>query len=359
MGTDMRTEFDAELYKQTIHALFTQKQGEVMSAVIHIGQRVGLFSALVEHGPCTSEQLAEATGLHERWVREWLAAIGSANFAEHHDGVFALTPEATAALVTPDFPGSLVGVFGPPITHREIDRTVEAFSTGIGMTWDEHGADTCHFQAAMGAAGQRAFLVPVMLGSIDEMTDKLTKGITVVDIGCGAGVAATVLAEAYPNSTVIGIDPSSLAITEANKRAQQAGLSNLEFREGMFDDLDGLDDVGLLLTLDVIHDLARPGAAVRSAASCLADDGVWIVADIRTKGGLEDNRRMPMLPLFYGMSVLYCMSSAMSEPGGAGLGTLGLTEQVFGELTAAAGLRVVQTYEHEVDIMNRYYEVRK
>jgi 2-polyprenyl-3-methyl-5-hydroxy-6-metoxy-1,4-benzoquinol methylase len=359
MGTNMRTEFDVELYKKTVLALFTQKQGEVMAAVIHIGERLGLFASLVEHGPCTSEALADAAGLHERWVREWLAAIAAADLAEHDDGVFGLTPEATAALVTPDFPGSLLGVFGPPITHRDIDRTIEAFTTGIGMTWDEHGPDTCHFQAAMGAAGQKAFLAPVMLGSIDGMTEKLTEGITVVDIGCGAGVAASVLAEAYPNSTVIGIDPSSLAIGEANKRAQAAGLSNLEFREGMFDDLDALEDIGLLLTLDVIHDLARPGAAVRSAASCLAADGVWIVADIRTKGGLEENRRMPMLPLFYGMSILYCMSSAMSEPGGAGLGTLGLTEEVFGELTAAAGLRVAQTYEHDVDMTNRYYEVRK
>ena len=355
----MRTEFDVEIFKGTIQALFTQKQGEVMSAVIHIGERLGLFAALVEHGPCTSEALAEATGLHERWVREWLAAIGSADLAEHEDGVFGLTPEATAALVTPEFPGSLIGVFGPPITHHEIDRTVEAFSTGIGMTWDEHGPHTCHFQAAMGAAGQKAFLAPIMLGSVEGLTERLTAGITVVDIGCGVGVAARVIAEEYPNSTVIGIDPSTLAIEEANRRAHDSGLTNLEFREGMFDDLDGLEDVGLLLTLDVIHDLARPGAAVRSAASCLADDGIWIVADIRTKGGLEENRRMPMLPLFYGMSILYCMSSAMSEPGGAGLGTLGLTEEVFGELTAAAGLRVVQTYEHDVDMTNRYYEVRK
>ncbi len=355
----MRTEFDVERFKSTIQSLFTQKQGEMMSAVIHIGERVGLFAALAEHGPCTSEELADATDLHERWVREWLAAIASSDYAEHEDGRFALTPEAAAALVTPDFPGSLVGVFGPPITHREIDRTVEAFSTGIGMSWDEHGAHTCHFQAAMGAAGQKAFLAPVMLGSIEGLTDRLTEGITVVDIGCGAGVACMVLAEAYPNSTIIGIDPSTLAIAEANRRARQAGLGNLEFREGAFDDLDGLAGIDLLLTLDVIHDLTRPGAAVRSAASCLADDGIWIVADIRTKGGLEDNRRMPMLPLFYSMSILYCMSSAMSEPGGAGLGTLGLTEEVFGELTAAAGLRIVQTYEHDVDMTNRYYEVRK
>ena len=53
-----------------------------------------------------------------------------------------------------------------------------------------------------------------------------------------------------------------------------------------------------------------------------------MVADIRAAGGLEENRHLPMLPLMYGMSVLYCMSSALSEPGGAGLGTMGLTPAV-------------------------------
>ena len=97
---------------------------------------------------------------------------------------------------------------------------------------------------------------------------------------------------------------------------------------------------------------------MRSAAGCLADDGVWIVADIRTKGGLEDNRRMPLLSLFYGMSILYCMSSAMSEPNGAGLGTLGLTVDVFRELTDAAGFGSLELHEFEVDPLNRYYELR-
>ncbi len=355
----MRTELDIDLLGQTVQDLYRLKQGEVMSAILHLGDRLGLFMALAESGPITSVDLAAATGLHERWVREWLFAVGSANLAFHEDGLFALTPEASAALVDPDHPAAMSGVFGPPITHREIERTVEAFETGIGMTWDAHGEHTCHFQAAMGAAGQQTWLVPVMIDSIEGMTERLTRGITVVDVGCGAGVAATAVAMTYPASTVIGIDPSGHGIESALERASDDGLDNLSFRTGTFDDLGALAPIDLLLTLDVMHDLPHPGAAVRAAHAALADDGVWFVADIKTRGGLEDNRKIPVLPLMYGMSILYCMSSAMSEPDGAGLGTMGLTEEVFGELAAAAGFGSVASRYFDIDPMNRYFEVRR
>ena len=313
----MRTELDPDQLALTIFGLFKLKEGEVASAVIHIGTKLGLFRALADAGVATSDQLAEATGLHERWVREWLFLMSSLQIAQHENGRFALMPEAAVALAQEGHPQYQAGVFGPPITHREIERTIEAFSTGIGMTWDEHGPETCHFQAAMGAGGQRTHLVPVILDSIEGMTDRLTAGATVVDIGCGAGVAAAAIAEAYPNSTVIGMDPSPHAIEAATDRAVAAGLDNLSFRAGAFDDLASLDGVDLLLTLDVIHDLPRPGAAVRSARSCLADDGVWMVADIKAQDTLDANQRNPIIGLFYGMSILYCMSSAMSEPGAA------------------------------------------
>lgn len=350
----MRTELDLELLGQTVQDLYKMKQGEVMSAIVHLGVRLDLFEALAAHDGATSDGLAAATGLHERWVREWLFAVAATGLAEHDGGRFNLTPEAKATLCEPDHPAAAAAVFGLPITHDEIERTAEAFRTGLGMTWDEHGAHTCHFQAAMGAAGQRTWLVPVILDSIEGMTERLTAGATVVDIGCGAGVAAETIAAAFPASTVIGIDPS----THAMEAAVARNLPNLTFRSGTFDDLEDLDGVDLLLTLDVIHDLPRPGEAVRAARSCLADDGVWLVADIKTRGGLEDNRKIPVLPLMYGMSILYCMSSAMSEPNGAGLGTLGLTEEVFGELTAAAGFGRVDVREFDIDPLNRFFEVR-
>jgi len=354
----MRTELDFELLGQTVQDLYGFKQGEMMSTIVHIGEQLGLFASLAESGPVTSEEFATATGLHERWVREWLHAISAANLTFHDDGRFAITPEAAAALVDADHPAAMIGVFGPPVTHREVDRTIEAFRTGVGMTWNEHGEHTCHFQAAMGAAGQKAWLVPVILKSFDGLTERLSSGITVVDIGCGAGVAASVIAAAYPESTVIGIDPSNHAIEAATVRAAEAGLGNLSFRSGTFDDLPKMAPIDLLLTLDVLHDLPRPGDAVRAARESLAEDGRWVVADIKTRGGLEDNRKIPVLPLMYSMSILYCMSSAMSEPGGAGLGTLGLTEGVLGQLADAAGFGSCEARTFDVDPLNRYFDLR-
>ena len=354
----MRTEVDLELLGQTIQDLYRMKQGEAMSAIMHLGVRLRLFDALAQAPQSTSEELADATGLHERWVREWLHAVAAAGLVEHDDGRFNLTPEAEAALCEPDHPAATAGVFGLPTTHHEINRTAEAFETGLGMTWSEHGVHACHFQAAMSASGQRAWLVPVILDAIEQMTERLTAGATVVDAGCGSGVAAAAIAGAFPQSTVVGVDPSPHAIEAAAQRAASEGLTNLSFQSGTFEDLRDFSDVDLLVTLDVLHDLPNPAAAVAAARSCLADDGVWMVADIKTRGGLEENRHIPVLPLMYSMSILYCMSSAMSEPDGAGLGTLGLTVEVFEEMTAAAGFGSVEVHEFEVDPLNRYFEVR-
>ena len=108
--------------------------------------------------------------------------MASLQLAQHEDGRFALTPEAAIVLADDAHPQYTAGVFGPPITHHEIERTIEAFSTGIGMTWDEHGADTYHFQAAMGAGGQRTHLVPVILNSIKKITKHLTINTTIINI---------------------------------------------------------------------------------------------------------------------------------------------------------------------------------
>ncbi len=354
----MRTEVDLELLGQTIQDLYRMKQGEAMSAIVHLGVRLELFDALARVPQSTSDELADATGLHERWVREWLFAVTAAGLVEHDDGRFNLTPEAKATLCEPDHPAATAGVFGLPITHHEVNRTAEAFETGLGMTWSEHGVHACHFQAAMSASGQRTWLVPVILDAVEQMTERLTAGATVVDVGCGSGVAAAAVAGAFPQSTVVGIDPSPHAIETAAQRAASEGLTNLSFQSGTFEDLRDFSDVDLLVTLDVLHDLPDPAAAVVAARSCLADNGVWMVADIKTRGGLEENRHIPVLPLMYSMSILYCMSSAMSEPNGAGLGTLGLTVEVFEEMTAAAGFGSVEVHEFEVDPLNRYFEVR-
>ena len=354
----MRSELDYQQLPLTILELYRIKQGEMLSGLVHVGSRLGLWSALGEHGPCTSKQLAEVTGLQERWVREWLYGVAAADLAQHEDGVFALMPEVDVLMNDESHPGHMQGVFGPPMTHEEIDGTVDAFSSGIGMSWDAHGDHTCHMQAAMGAAGQEAFLVPLFVAALDGATDKLAGGASVIDVGCGAGVAACAIAKAFPETTVLGLDPSERAIVSARERAARAGLGNVKFEVGVFADLARQPQCDMLLTLDVLHDLPRPAEAIAAARSVVADDGWWLVADIKGTGDYETNRKIPVLPYMYCMSVFYCMSSSLSEPGGAGLGTLGMHAALLEELAGAAGFSRFKVHDHEEDPTNRYYEIR-
>ena len=355
----MRTEFEPDRLPLTLLELFRIKQGEMVSALMHLGTRLDLWETLRRCEPCTSDELAQATGLQERWVREWLHGMVAAGIVQHDDGRFALVPEARVALTDSGHWSFMPGVYGPPLTHDEIERTAEAFRTGVGMTWAEHGDHACHMQCAMSAARQESFLVPVVLASFDGATDRLRSGgARIVDVGCGAGVASRLLASSFPDADVVGIDPSGRALAEARSRAREADLDNLAFEQGTFDDLDRFGPADLLVTLDVLHDLPRPQEAVAAAGRNLAADGWWLVADIKGRGDLEANLKIPLLPYMYAMSVFYCMSSALSEPGGEGLGTLGLHPARLEEMVRREGFTRFTRHEVEMDPTNWYYEIR-
>lgn len=354
----MRTEIDPDWVPQAIVDLYRVKEGEALAVLMHMGGRLGLWAALRDAAPCTSGELAAAAGLQERWLREWLHALAAAEFVQHDRGRFALTPEIEALLADPDHPSYMPGVFGPPVSIGEIERTIEGFRTGLGMTWAEHGEDACHVQAAMNAAKYRTYLVPEVVAALDGAAERLSRGGTIIDVGCGAGVAAGMLAAGFPAADVIGIDPSAQAIDRARADADRSGLGNIAYRQGTFDDLDRLPDADLLVTLDVLHDLPRPDRAVAAARRNLSDEGWWLAADIKSRGGLEANRKIPVLAYMYSTSLLYCLSSSLSEPGGAGLGALGLHPDRLEEMTSEAGFGRFTRHDFDFDPVNWYYEIR-
>ena len=355
----MRTEVDPDRVPQAIFDLYRIKEGESLAVLMHLGGRLGLWTALRDAAPCTSGELAAAAGLQERWLREWLHALAAADLIQHDRGRFALTPEAEALLADPDHPSYMPGVFGPPVSAGEVERTIEGFRTGLGMTWEEHGDSACHMQTAMNAAKYRAYLVPEVVAALDGAAERLSRGGVIIDVGCGAGVAASVLAAGFPEAAVIGIDPSARAIDRARAEADRLGLGNLAYRQGTFDDLDRLPEADLLVTLDVLHDLPRPDRAVAAARRNLSAEGWWLVADIKSRGGLEANRKIPVLAYMYSTSLLYCLSSSLSEPSGAGLGALGLHPDRLEEMTAAAGFGRFTRHDFDFDPVNWYYEIRR
>ncbi len=82
--------------------------GAVLSGMIYLGDRMGLYQALQQAGPVTSSELAQRTGLHERWIREWLQGQAAAGLISYEGaGKFSLSPEAAMVLgneISPMFP---------------------------------------------------------------------------------------------------------------------------------------------------------------------------------------------------------------------------------------------------------------
>lgn len=338
--------------------VWTYKQGEVVSLMVHLGDRLGLYRAMAGKGPMTAGELAAATGLQERWLLEWLRSQAAAELITTADGVtFELPPEAVPVMADEEgsvwfAAGAFTGGVAPP---EVVDRLAEAFRTGVGLSYDDLGPSAAHNVERMLGPWTRLALVPVLLPALEGVTERLAAGGRVADVGCGAGLTA--LAAAFPAARVEGWDPSAHAIARARQRVAEAGLANAEFHQRPAADLPGEPTYDLVMTLDCLHDMPRPEEAAAAIRRSIREDGVWLIKEIRGEASWPDNLKNPLLAMMYGTSVATCMSSALSEPGGAGLGTLGLHRELAERMVTAAGFRTFRV--HDVgDPANLYYEVR-
>ncbi len=339
--------------------VWTYKMGEQVALMIHLGDRLGLYAAMSGRGAMTSDGIAEVAGLDERFVREWALGQAAAGLLDRSpEGLFELSEVQAAVLA--DEENSLAfaaGAFRGGTDPDVLDRIADAFRTGIGVTYEGQGPAAAAGLARMTGPWSRLALTSVILPAMDGVVAKLEAGASVVDVGCGGGVTLTTLAQAFPNATCVGCDPSNAALTIARDRAEELGLTNVEFRQIGGEDLEAGSGFDLVLTMDVLHDMPRPDRAARAIREAMDADGTWIVKDIRSTGDFESDQRNPLLAMFYGFSVLSCLQSATSTPDGMGLGTLGLHPQAAEQLVTNAGFSRFSTHDLD-DAANLYYEVR-
>lgn len=367
MSDDVATVADPDRLKYFSFNVFSQLSGAVTAGMIHLGDRLGLYAALAGADTAmTTAELADRTSLDERWVREWAYNQAAAKLlvvdnADGENGTerFSLSPEGVAVLASPDHPAFGVGMFHRfPQTMAALELMPESFRTGVGHDYDSHGPE--------GAVGiERSFepwnrhnLLPNVLPKLDGIVERLEAGVAVADIGCGAGGAVMMMAEAFPNSRFVGYDISRYALDRAEERLRHSGITNARFVDPRDEPLPADHSVDLVTTFDCIHDMSDPHGMIDAIRRSIADDGTWLLVDIKGRDTFAENmEKNPMAALMYGISVLSCMSSALSEPDGAGLGTLGLPESKAREMSAEAGF----SHFERLDIdhaVNAFYEVR-
>jgi len=335
--------------------------GAHVAGMIHLGLELGLYGALRESGPATSEELAASSGLHERWLREWLYQQATARVLEYDasNRRFSISPEVWVLLGDPDELRTLRANFAG-LTYRfaMLDKVPEAFRTGIGVAWDDRGPRAAEMTELLFRNWYRHVLVPVALPMLDGVVPALQAGARVADVGCGAGLAMIEMAKAFPSSRFDGYDTSLQAIERGRAHVRDAGLSNVTFHDANRDLLPDNPTFDLVTTFDCLHDMTRPHEAAAAMRRAIKPDGTWFIADINGGADFEENlAKRPLSALFYAISVMSCMSSALSEEGGAGYGTLGLPEPEMRKLVQGAGFSRFRRIEltHPV---NAFYEAR-
>jgi ubiquinone/menaquinone biosynthesis C-methylase UbiE len=294
------------------------------AALVIVGDRLGLYTALADLGPCTADELAARTNCHPRSVREWLSAQAASGYVTYDTATrqFSLSPEQAMVFADADSPAYMTGGFYSAAAAIMSERKLtEAFRQGNGIPWgDHHECLFCGVERFF-RTGYNHHLTQEWLPALTGVTDKLRAGAQVADIGCGHGASTIVMAAEYPHSRFVGFDYHPPSIERARQIAAQRGLTNVQFEVASAQDFPKMADQAydLVTTFDALHDMGDPRGAARQVYQNLKPDGAWMVVEPAAGDRLEDNLN-PVGRVYYSMSASVCVPSAMSQPGGEALG---------------------------------------
>jgi SAM-dependent methyltransferase len=292
--------------------------GAAMSATLMlVGDRLGLYKELAK-GALTSEQLAQKTGTHERYVREWLGNQGAGGYVEYDaaNDTWYLTPEQALCLADPAGPVDMPGAYNiVEATFHALGRTLENFRSGKGMEWGEHHACLFHGTERFFRAGYNANLIAAWLPALEGVVPKLQRGGKVADVGCGHGASTLLMARTYPNSQFVGYDYHAESIRVARERAAAAGVGNAQFEVADAVSYPGRD-FDLIAFFDCLHDMGDPVGASRHARQALRADGTAMIVEPFANDRVQDNLN-PVGRVMYGASSQICVPVSLARNGPA------------------------------------------
>jgi len=292
------------------------------TALVVMGDKLGLYRALAGAGPLTPTELAERTGCAERYVREWLNAQAAGGYVEYEadSGRYVLPPEQAMALTDEESPAYLPGFFQIALgSVHDSPRIADAVRTGEGVGWHDHVHDVHEGCERFFRPGYNANLVTAWLPALEGVLEKLERGARVADVGCGHGASTIVMAKAFPSSTFIGTDYHAGSIATARERAKEAGVAErVRFETEPASSYAG-DGYDLVTMFDCLHDMGDPVGAARHVRQSLAPDGTWMIVEPFAGDRVEENLN-PVGRAYYSFSTLLCTPASLSQEVGLALG---------------------------------------
>ncbi|MFC8923229.1 class I SAM-dependent methyltransferase [Cellulosimicrobium sp. NPDC057127] len=357
-GTVVAPPFDAAAAEAFAGRMLGVLDDAALAVLTSTGHQTGLFETLAALPPATSDQVADASGLHERYVREWLGGMTTAGVVRYDpaSATYVLPAEHAAVLTGAPGPNNVAVLMQHVAMMGEVEqRTIERFRHGGGLSY----ADFPQFHRTMAetsAAVHDDALVDAIL-PLAAMTDGLRDGIDVADVGCGRGHAINLMAQVFPASRFVGYDFSDVAIDAAREEARTLGVTNASFEVLDVAELSVDSGFDLVTAFDAVHDQAHPAAVLANVHRALRPGGTFLMVDIKASSRLEKNVGLPWGTYLYAISTYHCMSVSLGLDGD-GLGTVWGVERAAAML-AEAGFGHVEEKEVESDPFNAYFVARR
>jgi len=336
--------FDPQALQALVGRAVADFSGAMQSALVVLGDRLGLYRELAARGPCSPAELASATGTTERYVQEWLNANAASGYVEYlpRSGRYRMSAEQRLAFADPASPAFAIGGFEVALSAvRVVDRLEQAFRSGDGIGWEEHHHGVFHGTERFYRSGYVAHLVNEWIPSLGGVLERLQSGGTVADIGCGHGAATILMAQAFPASRFHAFDLHGPSLDVARARAQAAGVADrVQFEQAAFDDFPGRD-YDFIAVFDALHDLGDPVRGAAHVHGALKTDGCFMVVEPNAADKVEDNLHM-VGRAFYAGSTLLCTPCALKQ-GRLALGAQAGESRLRAVLSAAGFSRVDRT----------------
>ncbi|QPJ63866.1 MAG: methyltransferase domain-containing protein [Candidatus Nitronauta litoralis] len=296
--------------------------GAASSAVlVVIGQKLGLYQALANNGPCTAEELAQHTKTASRYILEWASAQAASGYMDYNaeNKTFNLNPEQATVFADEESPFFMGGGFHSiaSLYHDEA-KVTEAFKTGEGVSWGSHDSELFCGVAKFFKPTYKGHLLQDWIPALEGVEEKLKQGIQVADVGCGYGISTIMMAEAFPNSRFFGFDFHEPSIDQAKKLKAEKGIENVSFEAAKAKDFGG-GAYGLVTFFDCLHDMGDPAGAAKHVFEKLDPDGTWMIVEPFAHDSLEENLN-PIGRVYYSFSTTVCTPSSLSQEVALGLG---------------------------------------
>ncbi|MCF3938351.1 class I SAM-dependent methyltransferase [Gordonia tangerina] len=341
--------------------IFTSALATAETMSIYLGERLGWYDCLVQHGPVSADELADRTGTHRRYAREWLemqSAFGILDADLDADPIrFGIQPGVAEALTDTAslaYLGTLPRMFAA--SFGQLPALLDAYRTGGGVSWAELGADARECQAALNRPWFDRQLAPALAG-VDGLHARLSRsGARIADVGFGAGYSTIALAKAYPEATFVGLDVDEASVQMARHAAAEAGVDDrVEFVLADASDAGQRGPFDVVFAFECVHDMPRPVEVLAAARAALAPDGVMVIMDEAVSdefaGPADDLDK-----IMYAFSLFVCLPDGMSSTPSAGTGTV-MRASTLRTYAQQAGFAEVEVLPIEEFSFFRFYQL--